>query len=190
MSLDDLRSEIDTVDHEIVRLLNRRAKAVCEIGKHKAENDTAIYDPTRESEVYKRVAEANDGPLPAEAIRAIWREVMSAGLSLQRHTRVAYFGPAGTFTHQAARARFGSSVDYVSEVSIPDVFASVATGRAELMVDPICNPWDVAAILPVVIEAGGKFTDWKGNVTARGGDGLGTNGNPHAAVLEYLKFES
>jgi histidinol-phosphatase len=69
-------------------------------------------------------------------------------------------------------------------------YLMVATGRAELMVDPICNPWDVAAILPVVIEAGGKFTDWKGNTTARGGDGLGTNGNLHATVLEYLKFES
>jgi histidinol phosphatase-like enzyme (inositol monophosphatase family) len=63
----------------------------------------------------------------------------------------------------------------------------VATGRADIMVDPICNPWDVAAILPVVSEAGGKFTDWLGNPTVRGGDGVGTNGKLHAAVLAKLK---
>ncbi|GAA5506468.1 histidinol-phosphatase [Novipirellula caenicola] len=62
----------------------------------------------------------------------------------------------------------------------------VATGRADLMVDPICNAWDVAAIMPVIQEAGGKFTDWKGNSTVRGGDGVGTNGHLHAAVLERL----
>lgn len=62
----------------------------------------------------------------------------------------------------------------------------VATGRAEIMVDPICNAWDVAAILPVVVEAGGRFTDWKGNATTRGGDGLGTNGKLHAATLAEL----
>lgn len=62
----------------------------------------------------------------------------------------------------------------------------VATGRADIMVDPICNAWDVAAILPVVVEAGGKFTDWKGNPTTRGGDGLGTNGHLHEATLEIL----
>lgn len=63
----------------------------------------------------------------------------------------------------------------------------VATGRAEMMIDPICNAWDVAAILPVVVEAGGEFTDWKGQPTTRGGDGLGTNGKLHQATLALLK---
>lgn len=63
----------------------------------------------------------------------------------------------------------------------------VATGRADLMVDPICNPWDVAAILPVIVEAGGKFTDWRGNPTVRGGDGVGSNGKLHDAVLTHLE---
>jgi histidinol phosphatase-like enzyme (inositol monophosphatase family) len=62
----------------------------------------------------------------------------------------------------------------------------VATGRAELMIDPICNAWDVAAIYPVITEAGGTFTDWKGTKTVRGGDGVGTNGHLHKAVLDRL----
>lgn len=63
----------------------------------------------------------------------------------------------------------------------------VATGRAEIMVDPVCNPWDVAAILPVLTEAGGQFTDWQGNATTRGGDGVGTNGRLHAETLKLLQ---
>lgn len=62
----------------------------------------------------------------------------------------------------------------------------VATGRADLMVDPICNAWDVAAMLPIMRESGGRFTDWKGQETVRGGDGLGTNGGIHDAVLDVL----
>ena len=66
-------------------------------------------------------------------------------------------------------------------------YLMVATGRADIMVDPVCNAWDVAAILPVVVEAGGRFTDWKGEATTRGGDGVGTNGKLHAATLELLQ---
>lgn len=66
----------------------------------------------------------------------------------------------------------------------------VATGRAEIMVDPVCNPWDVAAILPVLAEAGGQFTDWKGNATTRGGDGLGSNGRLHQDALKVLQDTS
>jgi histidinol-phosphatase len=66
-------------------------------------------------------------------------------------------------------------------------YLMVATGRAEIMIDPICNAWDVAAILPVVVEAGGKFTNWKGSATARGGDGVGTNGKLHEATLAMLE---
>ncbi|TWT53209.1 Histidinol-phosphatase [Rubripirellula amarantea] len=65
-------------------------------------------------------------------------------------------------------------------------YLMVATGRADIMVDPICNAWDVAAILPIIVEAGGTFTDWKGVVTCRGGDGVGTNGKLHNEVLKAL----
>ncbi len=66
-------------------------------------------------------------------------------------------------------------------------YLMVATGRADIMVDPVCNAWDVAAIQPVVVEAGGQFTDWKGNPTCRGGDGVGTNGKLHQATLDLLR---
>jgi histidinol phosphatase-like enzyme (inositol monophosphatase family) len=66
-------------------------------------------------------------------------------------------------------------------------YLMVATGRADIMVDPVCNAWDVAAILPILTEAGGKFTDWKGEATIRGGDGVGTNGQLHQAVLDLLR---
>jgi fructose-1,6-bisphosphatase/inositol monophosphatase family enzyme len=66
-------------------------------------------------------------------------------------------------------------------------YLMVATGRADIMIDPQCNPWDVAAILPIVVEAGGRFTDWKGNVTTRGGDGVGTNGKLHDVTLALLR---
>ena len=65
-------------------------------------------------------------------------------------------------------------------------YLMVATGRADIMIDPACNAWDVAAIMPVILEAGGKFTDWKGHATARGGDGVGTNGKLHEEVLKHL----
>ncbi len=65
-------------------------------------------------------------------------------------------------------------------------YLMVATGRADIMIDPECNPWDVAAILPVVVEAGGQFTDWKGVATTRGGDGVGTNGTLHESTLKLL----
>ena len=65
-------------------------------------------------------------------------------------------------------------------------YLMVATGRADIMIDPVCNAWDVAAILPIIAEAGGRFTDWKGTATVRGGDGVGTNGHLHEAVLELL----
>jgi histidinol phosphatase-like enzyme (inositol monophosphatase family) len=63
----------------------------------------------------------------------------------------------------------------------------VATGRAEVMVDPICNPWDIAAVLPVIVEAGGTFSDWKGDSRIDTGDGVGSNGKVHSHVLEILK---
>jgi chorismate mutase/prephenate dehydratase len=136
MSLESLRAEIDSLDAKLVELLNRRAELARKIGEGKGD---AAYDPARERDVLASLARANAGPLPEEALRAIWREVMSACLALERRTRVAYFGPEGTFTHQAARERFGASVEYVCERTIPDVFSAVAAARADYGVVPVEN---------------------------------------------------
>jgi chorismate mutase/prephenate dehydratase len=161
MSLDSLRSQIDDLDRQIVELLGRRAAAAQEIGRLKAENGSQAYDPVREQAVYERIARYNEGPLPDEALKAIYREVMSASLALERPTRVAFFGPPGTFTHQAARSKFGASVEYVPESSIPDVFSTVSAGRAEHGVVPVENStegpvniaWDILADTPLKVLA-------------------------------------
>jgi len=139
MSLESLRAEIDDLDRQIARLLQRRATVAQEIGAAKATTDKSVFDPGREERVYENVVAAAEGPLPAESIRAIWREVVSAHRALQRKSRIAYFGPAGTFTHQAARQKFGASVEFVAQKTIPDVFTAVASDRAEFGVVPIEN---------------------------------------------------
>jgi histidinol-phosphatase len=62
----------------------------------------------------------------------------------------------------------------------------VATGRADIMLDPRMNPWDCAALIPIVQEAGGRFTDWKGSVTVDGADAVSTNGALHGEILSRL----
>jgi len=139
MSLESLRAEIDEIDRQIVKLLDRRARAAKKIGELKAYGGGPTFDPRREKHVYDNVVASTEGPLQPEHLRAIWREIVSACLAVQRPLRVAYFGPEGTFTHQAAVSKFGSSIDYVPEKTIPDVFASVAAGRADFGVVPIEN---------------------------------------------------
>jgi len=138
-SLEALRAEVDAVDDGILDLLDRRARTAKAIGKLKASDRASFYDPRREREIYERIEAANEGPLPGPSLRAIWREIMSASLALEQPAPIAYFGPPGTFTHQAARAKFGTSVGYLPERTIPEVFAAVENGRAQFGVVPIEN---------------------------------------------------
>jgi len=110
-----------------------------EIGKIKSRSKESIYVPDRESEVYKRLAENNKGPLPNSAIQAIYREVMSSALNLEKPLTIAYLGPEYTFTHLASMKKFGSSVDYASCNTITAVFDEVRKGRADYGVVPIEN---------------------------------------------------
>jgi len=135
----DLRKKIDEIDKEVVDLLNQRAAIVCDIGKVKRTANSQIYAPHREKEVYDRVTKFNKGPLKTEGIRAIYREVMSASLGLEKPLRIAYLGPPGTFTHQAARMKFGHSVKCVPVRAIEDVFYEVAKGQVDYGVVPIEN---------------------------------------------------
>lgn len=139
MSLDKIRTDIDQIDEKIVELLNRRAAKAIEIGKIKETTASSVYVPAREKEVLERVSRVNKGPLSERNIRAIYREIMSAAISQENKVVVAYLGPAGTYSHQAARGRFGDSVDYLPVDTQQDVFSAVEKGKANYGVVPIEN---------------------------------------------------
>ena len=139
MRLKNLRHKIDTIDSQILRLLNMRAKIGLSIARVKKESGQSIYSPDRELQVLEGVKSQNSGPLNAEAVEAIYREIMSAILSQDEHFKVAYLGPQATFSHIAALKRFGSQVEYISCNTIADVFMGVERGDAHYGVVPIEN---------------------------------------------------
>lgn len=146
MSLDELRSKIDVIDREVLRLLNERVQLAAEIGKIKHSQGLAVYAPQREAEVFRKLEEMNSGPLDGKAIRSIYREVISAAIALEKSMVIAYLGPEATFTHQAALKKFGSSVGYLALSTINDVFTAVEKGEADYGVIPIENSTEGAVI--------------------------------------------
>ena len=137
--LNDLRKKIDKIDTRIIELINQRGKISYEIGEIKKAKKQPIYSPDRESQVLKRVKKKNKGPLADGSIKAIFSEVMSACLSLEQPTTVAYLGPEYTFTHQVSLKKFGASSNYLSCDSITDVFSEVEKGNTDYGVVPIEN---------------------------------------------------
>jgi chorismate mutase/prephenate dehydratase len=139
MTIPEHRQSIDKLDAQIVKLLNERTRHVLAIGEMKIKAGDEIYAPHRERAVLNRICHLSQGPLAGDSLRAIYREIMSASLALEKSLTVAYFGPEATFTHQAAIRRFGSSLRYVPQKTIADVFAEVGRGRADHGVVPIEN---------------------------------------------------
>ncbi len=139
MSVDKQRKQIDIIDQKILGLLNDRAKASQDIGKIKLKEGQSVYSPEREREVLERLKRMNHGPLTAESIDAIYREIMSSAIALEKKVQIAYLGPSHTFTHQAAQKKFGSSVEYFPCSNISDVFAEVERGRSDYGVVPVEN---------------------------------------------------
>lgn len=139
MDLNELRARIDAIDGNLVELLNQRTRIALDIGHVKNQQAGEAYVPAREKEVLHRVAALNQGPLKPESVSAIYREIMSAALALEKRVRVAYMGPPSTFSHQAARERFGGSVEYLSCETISDVFDAVEKKMAEYGVVPVEN---------------------------------------------------
>lgn len=139
MDLKILRKKIDKLDQQLVYLLSKRAALSRETGKLKRKRGRGAYVPDRESQVLSHVARMNRGPLSRQSLEAIWREVMSASLSLEGVPKIAYLGPAYTFTHQASLKKFGSSVEYVPCDTISDVFAEVENNRSDYGVVPVEN---------------------------------------------------
>lgn len=137
--IDRLRAGIDAIDHEILELLNRRAELVIDIGRAKSEEKSEFYVPEREQEIFNRLAGSNRGPFPTKALKTVFREIMSASLSLEKPLKVAFLGPIATFTHQACLQKFGASGEFIPKKDIADVFDDVEKGRADYGVVPIEN---------------------------------------------------
>ncbi len=138
-SIPALRRQIDRIDDHLLHLLNRRARVALAIAKQKAQTNSVVYAPAREKGVLARVARANQGPLNAQLVRAIFREIISASRSLEQRLRIAYLGPEATFAHLAARQQFGAASAYLPASSIAEVFREVEGGRADLGVVPVEN---------------------------------------------------
>jgi len=119
--------------------LNKRADVILKIGKIKARKKESIYVPAREKDVYRKLISKNKGPIPNESVKAIFREVMSSALRLERPISIAYLGPEFTFTHIASMKKFGSSVSYTGCGTITEIFSEVEKSRADYGVVPIEN---------------------------------------------------
>ncbi|MGH7278577.1 MAG: prephenate dehydratase [Candidatus Rokuibacteriota bacterium] len=139
MGLGDWRSRINDLDNQILNLLNQRAEAALRIGDLKRRQDAPHYVPEREAEILSRLAAGNPGPLPPDAVRAVWGEILSACRALERPLTVSYLGPPATFTHQAARERFGAGTAFVAARSVAEIFDEVERRRADVGVVPVEN---------------------------------------------------
>ena len=140
--LKKLRSEIDKIDNEILTLLNRRMQIVKEVGKLKNNTNAPIYRPEREKEIIDRLtklSKSQNGILGKEEIEAIFLEIFAISRSLERKERIAFLGPNGTYTHQAAESRFGANARYLPLTNIEAVFKAVSQKEAKYGVVPIEN---------------------------------------------------
>jgi chorismate mutase/prephenate dehydratase len=134
-----LRIEIDAVDRELLALLNRRASLAQDVGEVKKAEGSVAFRPEREAQVIDGLKRANPGPLQSDSVAPIWREIMSACRALETPVRVAYLGPAGTFSEEATLGFFGSSIVRVPCVSTDEVFRTTAAGAADFGVVPVEN---------------------------------------------------
>jgi chorismate mutase/prephenate dehydratase len=137
--LQELRVQIDALDRELLALLNRRASLALDVGELKKHEGSVVFRPEREAQVIDGLKAVNRGPLRSESVAPIWREIMSACRALESPTRVAYLGPAGTFSEEAALGFFGSSISRLPCGSFDEVFRSAAAGAADFGVVPIEN---------------------------------------------------
>lgn len=137
--LERLRKQIDRIDEEILDALNRRSEVVLKVAGIKRSRKERFYVPNREQEIIERLRKLNKGSFPNDALKPIYREIMSASLSLEEPLRVAFLGPMATFTHLAGLRHFGSSAAFVPNTSVRGVFEAVDTHKAEFGIVPIEN---------------------------------------------------
>jgi chorismate mutase/prephenate dehydratase len=134
-----LRQRIDAIDDEILRLLNERAGVVLEVARVKHSRQAQLHVPEREAAILKRLMESNPGPFPAAGLVGVFKEIISASLSLEGPIRITYLGPEATFTHLAARHYFGSGCTFLSRDSIPEIISTLEKGDATYGVVPVEN---------------------------------------------------
>jgi len=139
MDLEPIRQKIDHIDRQLVELLNERLALAAEIGKVKRSQGGQIYVAEREDAVLRKVAGQNQGPIKNEALKAIYREIMSAAIALEKPLVIAFLGPEATNTHAAALKKFGASVEYHAMATVSDIFTAVEKGETDYAVIPIEN---------------------------------------------------
>jgi len=134
-----LRNQIDALDRDLLALLNRRAGLALAVGELKKKEGSVVFRPEREAQVIDGLKAGNPGPLKNDSVAPIWREIMSACRALETPTRVAYLGPAGTFSEEAALGFFGSSIVRVPCASFDEVIRVTTAGAADFGVVPVEN---------------------------------------------------
>jgi chorismate mutase/prephenate dehydratase len=134
-----LRESIDAADREILHLINKRARLAQAVGELKKHTDAPVYRPEREAQIHSALAKNNPGPLTDAAVHAVWNELISGCRELERRMRIAYLGPKGTFSEQAALLQFGSQIECLPQASFDDVFRAVEAGAADFGVVPVEN---------------------------------------------------
>ncbi len=134
-----LRDQIDGLDKQLLELLNQRARVAEQVGEIKRAEGTPFFRPDRVAQVIDKIRAANPGPLKAEHVSAIWREIMSACLALESPQRVAVLGPVGTFCEQAAIEYFGGAADMIYCANFDEVFHATASGSAQFGVVGVEN---------------------------------------------------
>ncbi|TDB64477.1 prephenate dehydratase [Arundinibacter roseus] len=139
MELQELRKRIDSIDDQLLELLSERMTYVKQVGELKRSQQTIIYRPEREKQILDRLDRQNKGLLSRNAIDAIFLEIFAVARNLELPERIAYLGPEGSFTHQAAESRFGGMSEYLVLPTIHSIFESVETERARFGVVPIEN---------------------------------------------------
>lgn len=159
-TIEQLRATIDSIDDRIVELLNERSRVVLEVGRLKAGNNLEFHVPGRERQIYERLLGNNPGPFPNDALRSIYREIISACLSLESPMKVAFLGPKATFSHLATMQQFGLSAELVPLKSIPSVFEEVEKGKALYGVVPVENSTEgvVSHTLDMFVDSTLKIT--------------------------------
>lgn len=139
MTLDEVRKEIDKIDDHLLELLNQRMRWVQRVGEIKNKSKEIIYRPEREKQIIERLNNQSDGLLSRDAIEAIFLEIFATARNIELPERIAYLGPEGSFTHQAAESRFGALSEYMTLPTIKSVFEAVETERVRFGVVPIEN---------------------------------------------------